>query len=229
MHPVIRIVCFLSLVTALARANFPFILLADSLFLVFAVKTPGDIFAFSWRLIRRMRWFWLSIILLYTLMTPGGEPSILLGAVEFSLGGFWLGLERCLALLTVLLYFALLIHTTPASQLQGALYWLLQPLRLLGLPSDRLSVRIALTLLKIQELQSRWASASGPKMTLASWRDIPERIADLIHEVFIQAETKPAQTELSLEASAPDHGQWFVLIILVMLIVALRIVSTHYL
>lgn len=230
MHPAIRVLCFLSLIAALARANFPFIFLADSLFLVFAMLTPGaDIFAFSWRLMRRMRWFWLSIILLYTLMTPGGGQSIMLGALELSLGGFLLGLERCLALLTVLLYFALLIHTTPATQLQGALYWLLQPLRRLGLPANRLSIRIALTLQKIHELQSHWSSSSGPKITLASWRDIPERIAALIHEVFTQAETVPAHTELTLEATAPGYWQWLMLIILIMLIAAARIVSTHYL
>lgn len=229
MHPVIRILCFLTLITALARANFPFILLTDALFLGFALKSSGDIFAFSWRLMRRMRWFWLSIILLYTLMTPGGGQSIMLGTIELSLGGFWLGLERCLALLTVLLYFALLIHTTPATQLQGALYWLLRPLRRLGLPANRLSIRIALTLQKIHELQSRWSSDSGPKMTLSSWREIPERIAALIHEVFTQAETKPVQSELSLETSAPAYWQWIVLITLVMLIVAARIFSTHYL
>ena len=214
---------------ALARANFPFILSTDCLFLAFAFMSPGDIFAFSWRLMRRMRWFWLSIILLYTLMTPGGGQSFMLGPLELSVGGFWLGLERCLALLTVLLYFALLIHTTPASQLQGALYWLVQPLRRLGLPANRLSIRIALTLQKIHELQSRWSANTGPKMTLSSWRDIPERIAALIHEVFTQAETTPAQTELVLVTDAPNHYQWIVLVILIMLIVAVRIFSTYYL
>ena len=152
----------------------------------------------------------------------------MLGSLELSLGGFWLGFERCLALLTVLLYFALLIHTTPASQLQGALYWLLQPLRRLGLPANRLSIRIALTLQKIQELQSRWSSYGGPKMTLAAWRDIPERIATLVHEVFTQAEMKPVQTQLTLETGAPDHWQWSLLVILIMLIMAARFVSSYY-
>jgi energy-coupling factor transporter transmembrane protein EcfT len=229
MHPVVRILCFLSLITALARANFPFILLADGIFLLFALRTPKDIFSFTWRLMHRMRWFWLSIILLYTLMTPGGGQSIMLGALELSLGGFWLGLERCLALVTVLLFFTLLIHTTPPTQLQGALYWLLQPLRRVGLPADRLSIRIALTLQKIQELQARWSTASGPKLTLGSWREIPDRIASLIQEVFSRAESKPTQIDLSLETSAPGYLQWLMLILLVTLIVVARFYSIHYL
>jgi energy-coupling factor transporter transmembrane protein EcfT len=138
-------------------------------------------------------------------------------------------LERCLALATVLLFFSLLIHTTPPVQLQGALYWLLRPLRRLGLPADQLSIRIALTLQKIHELQSHWLSDSGLTRKLNSWRDIPERIAALIHEVFTQAEAKPLQIELSLETSAPGHWQWFVLIILVTIIVAARIFTTHFL
>lgn len=229
MHPVIRILCFLSLVTALARANFPFILLADGLFLIFALNSPGDIFAFAWRLVRRMRWFWLSIILLYSLMTPGGGHSIMLGALELSLGGFWLGLARCLALLTVLLFFALLIHTTPPTQLQGALYWLLLPLRYLGLPANRVSIRVALTLQKIHELQSRWSSVAGSKGKLTSWRDIPERIAALIHQVFDQAESKPQQIELTLETSAPSYWQWVLLIALIALITSARLYSAYYL
>jgi len=229
MHPAIRILCFLSLVTALARANFPFILLADGVFLVFAIRSPRDIFSFTWRLMRRMRWFWLSIILLYTLMTPGGGQSFIVAGLELSFGGLLLGLERCLALATVLLFFALLIHTTPQSQLQGALFWLLQPLRRVGLPANQISIRIALTLQKIHEMQTRWSSASEPKLTLSSWREIPDRISSFIHDVFTQAEARPAQVELSLETSVPGHRQWFMFILLVALIAITRFYSTHYL
>lgn len=229
MHPVIRILCFLTLITALARASFPFILLADAFFLLFALRSSQNIFGFTWRLMRRMRWFWLSIVLLYTLMTPGGGQSVVLGTIELSLGGLWLGLERCLALATVLLFFSLLIHTTPPIQLQGALYWLLRPLRHLGLPADRLSVRVALTLQKIHELQSNWLSDSDHERKLKSWRDIPEHIAALIHDVFVRAEAKPLQIELSLETSAPGNGQWIMFMVIIALIVAARLFTTHFL
>lgn len=229
MHPIIRVLCFLCLIATLVRANFPYLLLADGLFLVFALRNSDDIFTFSWRLIRRMRWLWLSIILLYTLMTPGGGHSLIIGNIELSLGGFWLGCERCLALLTVLLYFALLIHTTTTHQLQGALYCLLQPLRWLGLPASRLSIRIALTMQMIHELQSRWAASPEPKKSVKSWRDIPERIEKLIHEVFTQAESKPAQTELTMDTSLPGYRQWLILIGLILIIVTLRILSVRYL
>ncbi|MEJ2362125.1 MAG: CbiQ family ECF transporter T component [Gammaproteobacteria bacterium] len=229
MHPAIRILCFLGLVSALAHANLPFIIAADGLFLFFAIAASGDIFAFTWRLVRRMRWFWLSIILLYTFMTPGGGQTLVLGPLDLSLGGLILGLTRCLALLTVLLFFALLIHTTPATRLQGALFWLLQPLRFVGVPANRLSIRIALTLEKIHELQTRWASRASGGFRLSSWREIPERIAALVHEVFIQAERKPTQTQLTLETSAPTTAQWFLLILLLALMTALRLYTTYYL
>ena len=229
MHPVIRILCFLSLVAALARANFPFILLADAIFLVFAWRSPRDIFGFSWRLMRRMRWFWLSIFLLYTFMTPGGGASVSLGPVELSFGGMMLGLERCLALATVLLFFALLIHTTSAARLQGALYWLLMPLQHVGLPTNRLSVRIALTLQKIHELQSHWLSTAKPKTMSGSWKDIPERIASFIHDVFAFAEAEPTQTDFPLETSAPGYWQWLMFMFLVACIVLARVFSTRYL
>lgn len=229
MHPAIRILCFLGLVSALARANLPFILLADCVFLLFVFMAASDIFPFAWRLARRMRWFWLSIMLLYTLMTPGGGETLNVGVFTLSLGGFILGLTRCLALITVLLFFALLIHTTPATRLQGALFWLLQPLRYLGIPGDALSVRMALTLEKIHALQTRWATQVNTGFRLSSWRDIPGRIAALVHEVFAQAESAPEQTQLTIEISAPAHGQWLLLMVLLGLMTAARFYTTYYL
>lgn len=228
MHPVIRILCFLGLVSALARANLPFILLADLVFLLFVFTASSEIFPFAWRLAKRMRWFWLSIMLLYTLMTPGGGASLNLGAVSLSVGGFILGLTRCLALITVLLFFALLIHTTPASKLQGALLWLLQPLRYLGLPANAMSVRMALTLEKIHALQTRWSTQINTGFRLSSWRDIPRRVAALIQEVFVQAEAKSDETELTIEISAPTHGQWLLLIVLLGLMTTVRVYTKYY-
>lgn len=229
MHPAIRILCFLGLVSALARANLTFILLADGVFLLFAFIKSSDIFPFAWRLARRMRWFWLSIMLLYTLMTPGGGETLALGSLSLSLGGFILGLTRCLALITVLLYFALLIHTTPAARLQGALFWLLQPLRYIGIPANALSVRMALTLEKIHALQMKWATQATTGFRLRSWREIPERIATLIQEVFSQAESTPSQMHLTIETSAPAHGQWLLFVVLLALMMAARFYTTYYL
>lgn len=227
MHPVIRILCFLSLIATLAHANLPFILFVDGIFLLFVLSSPRNIFVFTWRLVRRMRWFWLSIILLYSFMTPGGGESLRIGVLEFSLGGFWLGFERCLALLSILLYFALLIHTTSVTQLQGALYWLLQPLCRWGLPVQSLSIRIALTMQMIDTLQSRWSS-SDSKKALTSWRDIPDRVERLIQEVFQQAESNPMHSELTLDTSAPNHWQWVLLTLLILSLVSIRILSARY-
>jgi len=229
MHPVIRVLCFLLLVTSLARAHYPFILLADIIFLVFALRTPPEFFTFIWRFMRRMRWFWLSIILLYTMMTPGGGHTIMLGSLELSLGGFLLGLERCLALATVLFYFALLIHTTAQARLQGALYWLLQPMARLGLPAASLSIRIALTMQKVHELQTRWSANAEATKDSVSWRDIPDRITTFLHDVFTQADTPPTNQELTLETYAPGYRQWLLLGLLAGLIVVLRITTAHYL
>jgi len=229
MHPVVRILCFLSLVTALARASYPFILLSDLVFLIFVFRSSSETLTFIWRMMRRMRWFWLSIILLYTMMTPGGGHSFVFGNLELSLGGFLLGLERCLALARVLLYFALLIHTTSQTRLQGALFWLLQPLSRLGVPATPLSIRIALTLQKVHELQSRWSSASVSTNKPTSWRDIPDRIMSFVHDVFAQADTPPQQQHLVLEIQNPSYRQWLLLGLLVGSIVVTRVWSARYL
>lgn len=228
MHPVVRILCFLSLVTALARASYPFILLSDMVFLFFVFRSSSETLTFIWRMMRRMRWFWLSIILLYTMMTPGGGHSVVFGSLELSLGGFLLGLERCLALATVLFYFALLIHTTSQTRLQGALFWLLQPLSRLGLPATSLSIRIALTLQKVHELQSHWSTETVSTSKPTSWRDIPDRIMSFVHDVFTQADTPPQQQDLVLEIHTPGYRQWLLLSLLVGSIVVTRMWSAHY-
>jgi len=229
MHPVIRILSFLALVATLARATFPFVLIIDSVFLLFALRAPADIFAFVWRLVRRMRWFWLSIILLYTLMTPGGGHTIVIGSLELSEGGFMLGLERCLALFSVLLFFALLIHTTPSGDLQAALHWLFLPLARIGVPSARLSVRIALTLQKIHALQVHWSATSRTGPRLSNWREIPARIAAFIEEVFVRAESEPSGQIMILETRAPGLRQWLLLVLLLAVLFGLRFYLPHIL
>lgn len=178
---------------------------------------------------RRMRWFWLSIILLYSLMTPGGGHSMVIGGFELSMGGFVLGLERCLALATVLFYFSLLIHTTAQNQLQGALYWLLQPLSRIGLPATPISIRIALTLQKVHALQSRWSTETVSPGKPTSWRDIPERITTFVHDVFAQADKSPQEQELVLEVQRPGYRQWLLLGFLVVTIIVMRVLTTRYL
>ena len=215
MHPVIRVLAFLSLVALLSRATLQFILFLDAVFLAISFRHLACLKSTAWRAVRRMRWFWLSLLLLYSFMSPVAEP----GAWQLSTAGLVLGLERCLALLTVILYFSLLNHVTSRAELQAAIYWLLAPLQKLGVPVARLSLRISLTINAVAALQQQFEQGdTGKREPARDWRQLPQRIYDLFSHALAQTDRHSTTQAISLNIDAPHYGQWLYLLIIVALL-----------
>ncbi len=158
----------------------------------------------------RMRWFFLSIFIIYFWMTPG-EPIV------GGLGYAWLptwegvvgGLQRVVVLVMLVLGVQLLILTTKRDQLISAIYWLFFPLGLLGISRERLAVRIFLVLESVAEVQvlagearERYSVQSSKVVGLA------KSVADLISNVVFRAHDRRLVTvDLSLD-DAPPSWQW---------------------
>lgn len=216
MHPVIRVLAFLTLVALLSRATLFFILALDSLFILLSLRYLHAMGGSIWRAVLRLRWLWLSLLLLYGFMTPDLEP----GVWQLSSAGLLLGLERCLSLLTVILYFSLLNHVTSRDELQAAIYWLLAPLQSIGVPSARLSLRISLTLDAVAELQRQFARGDATTSTPArNWRQLPQRIYDLFKYALAQAERQGEAQVVCLNVEAPRYGQWLYLLTIVSVLI----------
>jgi energy-coupling factor transport system permease protein len=98
------------------------------------------------QLLRRTRWIFMSLLLIYAYSTPGQTLSESLGIFSPSLEGLTDGVLQLMRLLAALAGLALLLENLQREQLIAGLYTMFAPLRWMGMSRERLAVRLALTL-----------------------------------------------------------------------------------
>lgn len=105
--------------------------------------------------VRRMRWLFLSILMIYAFGTPGElVPQF---PVNFapSYEGLQLGMLQVEKLLIALAALSLLLTNSPKEQMMLGLYMLLIPFKFIGLNIERFSARLMLTLNYVEELAAQ--------------------------------------------------------------------------
>jgi energy-coupling factor transporter transmembrane protein EcfT len=214
MHAVIKIVTFLVFGAALSFGGDRALALGLLLLVMLYLLGPRDGLHSAGRLLARMRWFFLSIALVYLFFTPG---RLLLSAWPWgpTLEGAHEGLLRIGVLVLIVLGVNLLLRTTERAALLGGILWCLYPLSWFGLPHERLAVRIALTLDAVGEVQGVYRHGARGGEGQAARQPIAARIArigDVARRLFVAtveaAEAVPVQDiELPAE-SRPPLLQW---------------------
>lgn len=211
MHPVIAIVSTLVVLGFLARGGAA-ILIAVTGLLLLAYLGLQPALAGARRMLRQLRWLFLSILVLYLWFTPG-EPLIpVLGALAPSQAGLAAGLERVLVLvLMVLTVNLLLVHYGPDA-LCGGIYWLLAPATRIGVPAERIALRLSLTLEAVTRVRDRIAAARGSAEARESGRlaRIGAVAVSLYRSVLADARASPVtEREIGL-LGRPPLWQWFI-------------------
>ena len=139
----------------------------------------------------RLRWFYLSIAVLYLWFTPGAALAPALGAWSPSLEGLAQGSGRVAVLVLLLAAVRLLFHISRRDELVAAIAWWSRPLIRLGLDPNRLGLRLVLALEllpRLQRLAGRcWRVARGQP----AWRRVPAVGAVLLAATLRQAERAP--------------------------------------
>lgn len=113
----------------------------------------------SLALLRRTRWLFLSIILLFALATPGQRLPGVAGDLGVTHDGVLLAVEHVLRLLLLLSSLAVLHERLGTPGMMAGLYWLLAPLAQWRTLRERIVVRLMLVLDQVE---------SAPA---ANWRD----------------------------------------------------------
>ncbi len=149
MHPLVKILCFLMLLLLISTASS--ILLFCALVLAIIVIYYLRVDAFS-HMVRRMRWLFLSIFIIYAFGTPGELLPQFPVSFAPTFEGINLGWQQIEKLLLALAALALLVTRTSKEHLMLGLYMLLRPLKLAGLNVERFAARLMLTLNYVEEL-----------------------------------------------------------------------------
>jgi energy-coupling factor transport system permease protein len=157
MHPFVKIACFFFLLLLLQYLSASSIAVLCGLICLLA--TVLNLPHFS-QLIKRMRWLFLSLLLVYGYATPGEYLAFLPLNVAPSFEGLHLGLMQIAKLLIAVASLSALFASASKSQLMAGLWTLLSPLRLVGLNVERFTVRMLLTLHYVEQI------AVQPKLKL---------------------------------------------------------------
>ena len=206
MHPVIRVFCLLAFLLFLARGTWFDTLLA--LLVVAAVYGLARVgrLAQLGRMLQRLRYFFIAIVLVYGLATPGTPVADLSFAAWLTVEGIQEGAIRALALVLVVAAVHAMLELTRRDQLAAALYWLLRPLSWVGIRAERFILRLVLTLDRIEQMlgaiDARPARASEPRATLL------QRAATAFEQALANARSEPP-VEVSLTLSRrPALTDW---------------------
>ncbi len=114
-------------------------------------------------LLRRSRWLLLTMLVMFGWLTPGTPMPSVPGATR---EGLLLAAEGLARLLIALSAVGLILKTLTPAELVAGLRSLLAPFVLLGIPRDRIAVRLALTLSEVES--SRNAGAGVPEQVMSS-------------------------------------------------------------
>jgi energy-coupling factor transport system permease protein len=157
MHPFVKIACFFFLLLLLQYLSPSSIAVLCGLICLLAAVLNLPHFS---QLIKRMRWLFLSLLLVYAYATPGEYLAFLPLNVAPSFEGLHLGLMQIGKLLIAVASLSALFASASKSQLMAGLWTLLSPLRLVGLNVERFTVRMLLTLHYVEQM------AVQPKLKL---------------------------------------------------------------
>lgn len=224
MNAVIKIVSFLVFGGAVATGN-GYCLLAGALLVLPLYAGGGGQLAHALKILRRLRWLFLSILVVYVFFTPGR-----LLWPELSSGPTYEGLAqgglRVAVLILLVLAVNWVIDTTEQNRLLAGILWCLRPLSILGVSPERLAVRISLTLEAVQALRGDYREQPRllPDHSRQARRDVITATAWRLFTAARQrAETAPL-VEIELpDTSAPPLWQWLIPLLLSLVFISVQV------
>ena len=126
-------------------------------------------------LAKRLRWFYLSIAVLFFWFYPGTDLVPQLGAFSPSTEGTEQAALRITGLFVVISFSGFLVILTPRDELISGIQVLLTPLQYLGFDTSRISLRVGLVLDILPEISLDKELKSG-----SSSQPVIDRIARLV-------------------------------------------------
>lgn len=217
-HPVIRIAVFIVLAGALTLGNVNTLLLA-AVAVALAYGLTANVARFvlnlppyaALNMIRRMRWLFISLFIIYGWFTPGSPLPLPLPVSMLAWVPTIQGLEeaavRIASLVIVVLAVHLLLHITSREELLGAILWWLKPLGYAGISHERLAIRMALVLETVPKVQSLIHEAlDGHRQ--ANLSNAGQVAATLYHNVLSHAEQQTCHTIEIPAVTSPPVWQW---------------------
>lgn len=149
MHPFVKILLFILILLLMNFLSNSLLWLLCIVVCAFAARQQFKTFM---HVIKRMRWLFLSIFIIYAFGTPGEYVRQIPLGFAPTYEGCGLGLLQIAKLLIALAALNILFATSSKESLMAGLTMFLSPLKSLGLNVERFAARLLLTLDYVEEL-----------------------------------------------------------------------------
>jgi len=192
------------------------ILITAAIIFPFYIRNPGYMRT-GWSMIKRLKWFYLSILLVYIFFAPTHTQTL---STQF-----WAGLNsggfRVAILIFIVLAVNLLIRTCSQEQLLSGLYLFITPFKWIGLNPHTFLSRAYLTLDYIQVLEKQLSGEKQSFTNKFSFSKLASRLGSFIASWIEQAQNKHIQTLEIRLLNIPHIWQWTIPILLIVLYIYL--------
>ena len=102
------------------------------------------------KLMRRLKWFYLVMLLIFVFNTPGEHIAQWPFSIKPTYEGVRMGVEQVLRIAVMLAALSIILVQNTKQQLISGLYFLMKPLSYLGLDIQRFAARLWLTLYYVE-------------------------------------------------------------------------------
>jgi hypothetical protein len=222
MHPAIRILLLLIItgfmVTGHLYALVAGIVLSIALYSTRILAPDAHLL----RMILRMRWFFLSIMILYAWFTPGTALLPVLQDYSPTQQGLKEGLVRCSVLIVILSLVHWLVRTSSREELIQGIYWLARPMKWVGLKPEVMAVRLALVLEMVPIIQGKlWSRPVTAEAHTTHTRQIVKHAVAVLDNALYEADNAE-RIEIELATGQPPAlSEWLILGVVVALMTML--------
>ncbi len=208
MHPTVRVVSFLVLAGFLSAGGSARLGVAALLLAVAYGSSGAPHLIGFWRALKRLRFLWLSLAVLYLWFTPGEALWTSLGAWSPTLQGVTEGAMRVGVLVLMVAAAQLLLQSTATPQLVAAVHWLSWPLQRLGLDRDRFALRLVLVLETVPRLGAAQAPQPVQPPPAGRFSSHVALLGNRLRGALAAAAAAPARRIELPAAAAPAVWQW---------------------
>jgi energy-coupling factor transport system permease protein len=152
MHPIVKILWFIFVLLLINFLSNEWLWMLCIGLAALAAKLHLASFL---RVVKRMRWLFMSIFIIYAFGTPGEYIQQFPLNASPTYEGLQLGFAQIAKLLIALALLSILFATSTKEKLMTGLYLLLTPLKLIGFDVERFTARLILTLDYVEELAGK--------------------------------------------------------------------------
>lgn len=208
MHPVIRILCLIIAAAFLARASWREVAVLGGLVALLMLSLRFRHWRALLAVLRRLRFFFLSIAIVYGWFTPGEPVWPALSGLSPSWQGLEEGLLRVAALVVLVGAVRLMLEAADRPAFIAGLRWWARPLRPLGVDPERLALRLVLTLEAVPRLREVVAAQRLQQQGLTPIRRIGAFAGGVFSETLAAAERAELPVVAVPALPAPAPLQW---------------------